>query len=115
TNRACDIIGLGLQPAVATDFGYRQHDLLRRTEAFMRDYYMHSRNIFLLTNVLADRMALKPSRSSRLGTLLRRARKAEEIDGFLIRDGMISASEPGIFKQDPLRLIRLFRLAQQRD
>jgi [protein-PII] uridylyltransferase len=115
TNRACDVIGIGLQPQIATEFGYRHHDLLRRTEAFMRDYYMHSRNIFLLTNVLADRLALKPSRPSRLGTLLRRARKAEEIDGFLIRDGMISASEPGIFKQDPLRLIRLFRHAQQRD
>ena len=115
TNRACDIIGIGLQPQIATEFGYRHHDLLRRTEAFMRDYYMHSRNIFLLTNALADRMALKPSRLSRLGTLLRRARKPEEIDGFLIRDGMISASEPSIFKQDPLRLIRVFRHAQQRD
>jgi len=115
TNRACDAIGIGLQPQIATEFGYRHHDLLRRTEAFMRDYYMHSRNIFLLTNALADRMALKPSRPSRLNALLRRTRKAEEIDGFLIRDGMISASEPAIFRRDPLRLIRLFRHAQQRD
>ncbi|HXI84042.1 MAG TPA: [protein-PII] uridylyltransferase [Verrucomicrobiae bacterium] len=116
TNRACDVIGLGLQPQIASEFGYRQHDLLRRTEAFMRDYYMHSRNIFLLTNALADRMALKPSKPSRLGTLLgRRPRKAEAIDGFLIRDGLISASEPTIFKQDPLRLMRVFRYVQQRE
>ena len=116
TNRACDVIGIGLQPQIATEFGYRQHDLLRRTEAFMRDYYMHSRNVFLLTNALADRLALKPSKPSRLGALLgRRSPKAEEIDGFVIRDGMISASAPGIFKQDPLRLIRLFRHAQQRE
>src|SRR6266478_75566 len=117
TNRACDVIGLGLQPQLATEFGYRHHDLLRRTEAFMRDYYMHSRNIFLLTNALADRLALKPpSKPSRLDTLLgRRSRKAEAIDGFLIRDGLISASEPTIFKQDPLRLMRVFRYLQQRD
>ena len=116
TNRACDVIGLGLQPQLATEFGYRQHDLLRRTEAFMRDYYMHSRNIFLLTNALADRLALKPSRPSRLNTLLgRRSRKEEAIDGFLIRDGLISASEPTIFKQDPLRLMRVFRYVQQHD
>ncbi len=116
TNRACDVIGLGLQPQIATEFGYRQHDLLRRTEAFMRDYYMHSRNIFLLTNALADRLALKPSKPSRLGTLLgRRSHKEEAIDGFLIRDGLISASEPTIFKQDPLRLMRVFRYVQQRD
>ena len=116
TNRACDVIGLGLQPPLAAEFGYRQHDQLRRIEAFMRDYYMHSRNIFLLTNALADRLALKPAKTSRLDTLLgRRSRKAEAIDGFLIRDGLISASEPTIFKQDPLRLIRVFRYVQQRE
>ena len=116
TNRACDVIGIGLQPQIATEFGYRQHDLLRRTEAFMRDYYVHSRNVFLLTSALAERMALKPPKSSRLGSLLgRRSRKEEEIDGFIVRDGMISASAPTIFKQDPLRLIRLFRYAQQRE
>jgi [protein-PII] uridylyltransferase len=116
TNRACDVIGLGLQPQIATEFDYRQHDMLRRIEAFMRDYYMHSRNIFLLTNALADRLALKPSKASRLDTLLRRrSRKAEAIDGFLIRDGLISASEPTIFKQDPLRLMRVFRYVQQRE
>jgi [protein-PII] uridylyltransferase len=115
TNRACDVIGLGLQPQIASEFGYRQHDLLRRTEAFMRDYYMHSRNVFLLTNALADRMALKPSKPSRFSTLLRRSHKQEGVDGFVIRDGMISASEPAIFRQDPLRLIRLFHYVQQHD
>lgn len=116
TNRACDVIGIGLQPQIAAEFDYRQHDLLRRIEAFMRDYYMHSRNIFLLTGTLAERLALKPSKPSRLGSLLgRRSHKEEEIDGFIIRDGLISASAPTIFKQEPLRLIRLFRHAQQRE
>jgi [protein-PII] uridylyltransferase len=116
TNRACDVIGIGLQPQIATEFGYRQHDLLRRTEAFMRDYYLHSRNIFLLTGALAERMALKPPKSSRLGSLLgRRSRQEEPVDGFIVRDGMIFAKAPAIFKQDPLRLIRLFRYAQQRE
>jgi [protein-PII] uridylyltransferase len=115
TNRSCDVIGLGLQPQIATEFGYRHRDLLRRTEAFMRDYYTHSRNIFLLTNALADRMALKPAKSSRFSSLLRRSRKTEEIDGFLLRDGLISAATPSIFKQDPLRLIRVFHYVQQRD
>jgi [protein-PII] uridylyltransferase len=115
TNRPCDVIGIGLQPQIATEFGYRHHDMLRRTEAFMRDYYTHSRNIFLLTNALAERMALKPPRLSRLGALLgRRARKEESFDGFVLRDGLIAASSPAIFKQDPLRLVRVFLHAQQR-
>jgi [protein-PII] uridylyltransferase len=115
TNRACDVIGIGLQPQIAIEFGYRRHDLLRRTETFMRDYYTHSRNIFLLTNALAGRMALQPAKSSRFSSMLRRSRKPEELDGFLLRDGMISAGAPTIFKQDPLRLIRVFHYVQQRD
>ncbi len=116
TSRSCDVIGLGLQVEIANEFDYRQHDLLRRTEAFMRDYYMHSRNIFLLTNALAERMALTKSRkTARLVAFIgRRMRKEEALDGFLFRDGVISASGPGIFKEDPQRLIRVFLHAQQR-
>jgi [protein-PII] uridylyltransferase len=116
THRACEVIGIGLQPQLATEFGYRHHDLLRRTEAFMRDYYMHSRNIFLLTNTLAERMALRPPKPSRLGALLgRRGRREETFDGFVLRDGMISAASPATFRAEPARLMRVFLYAQQRD
>jgi [protein-PII] uridylyltransferase len=115
TNRPCETIGIGLQPQIAAEFGYRQHDLLRRTEAFMRDYYMHSRNVFLLTNALAERMAIKPPKTSRLGALLgRRARKEEQVDGFVIRNGLISAATQYVFKEAPQRLLRVFLHAQQR-
>ncbi len=108
SRRANDVIHLNLQPKLADEFGYRQHNLLRRTEAFMRDYYMHSRNIFLLTNTLAERLALRPR------GLLSRRRKTEAFDGFLLRDGQIEVSSPGVFREDPLRLLRVFHHAQQR-
>jgi len=114
TDRPCDTIGLGLQLQLADEFGYRHHDILRRTEAFMRDYYTHARNIFLLTNTLAERMAIKPARFGKLASLLRRGRKDETLDGFVFRDGLIGATSPGIFREDPLRLMRVFRYAQQR-
>jgi len=112
--RACDTINLNLQPQVAEEFGYRHRDVLRRTEAFMRDYYTHSRDIFLLTNALAERMALtEPSRLSAL--LDRRARKTEEFDGFILRNGILNAGSRGIFKEDRHRLLRVFLHAQQRN
>jgi len=115
TNRACDVIAIGLQPYIATEFGYRQHDMLRRTEAFMRDYFTASRTIFLLTNSLAERMAIKPPKVSRLSALFgRRLRKPEEFDGFVLRDGFIEAGNPAVFRVDPQRLIRVFLHAQQR-
>ena len=114
TDRPCDTIGLGLQLQLADAFGYRHHDVLRRVEAFMRDYYTHARNIFLLTNSLAERMAIRPARFGKLGSLLRRGRKEETVDGFVFRDGIIEAEAPGVFREDPLRLLRVFRYAQQR-
>jgi [protein-PII] uridylyltransferase len=115
TQRPCDVLALGIQPRVADDLGYRHHDLLRRTEAFMRDYYRHARNIYLLTNALAERLALRPARLSRLTALLPgRAKKTEPQDGFLFQDGWIRAASPDVFKTEPLRLLRVFRHMQQR-
>lgn len=113
SHRANDVIHLALQPKLADEFGYRQHDLLRRTEAFMRDYYTHARNIFLLTNTLAERLALRPPRTG-LGRLLNRQPRTETFDAFVQRDGVIAASSPSVFRDDPLRLLRLFHHAQQR-
>jgi len=110
SNRANDVIHLGLQPQLADEFGYRQHSVLRRTEAFMRDYYMHARTIFLLTNTLAERLALRPARASLFG----RRPKTESFDGFVQRDGVIAAGRPGVFREDPVRLLRVFLHAQQR-
>ena len=116
TGRATEVIGLGLQPQLASEFGYRHHDLLRRMEAFMRDYYTQARHIFLLTNELAERLALKPAKTRRLSALLgRKKAQPELLDGFVVGDGLIGASEPGIFRQDPLRLMRVVLHAQQRD
>ena len=114
TDRPCDSIALGLQLQLADEFGYRHHDVLRRVEAFMRDYYTHARNIFLLTNTLAERMAIKPARFAKLTALLRRGRKEVTCDGFVFQDDFIDAASPAIFREDPQRLLRVFRYAQQR-
>jgi [protein-PII] uridylyltransferase len=115
TERATDVISLNLQPQVAADCGYRQHDVLRRTEEFMRAYYTHARHIFLLTNALMKRMALTTEKPSRLTALLRKKQKREELDGFVLTGSVIAASSPAVFRQQPLRLLRVFVLAQQRD
>lgn len=113
--RAADTITLALQPQVATALGYRQHDLLRRTEAFMRDYYTHSRTVFLLTNTLAERLALRPPRFPKLEAWWGRGRKPETLDGFIITGNVLSASAPVVWAADPLRLLRVFLHLQQRN
>jgi hypothetical protein len=53
TGKATDQLTLQLQGVVATAFAYPQRDILRSTEAFMRDYYRHTRH-HLSAHHLAD-------------------------------------------------------------
>ena len=56
--RAVDVLSKNLQPAVAHNLGYRERSPSKRIEEFMRDVYVHSRNIYLLTTQRLRRDAL---------------------------------------------------------
>lgn len=118
TNRATDVLTKSIQPAIAWNLGYKERSPSLRIEAFMRDVYRHLRNIYLITRTLEQRMALFPQeeRLVFLRRLIPGARKAspEEVDGFRFVDGEIHADSPRVFREQPRRLIRVFRHAQQR-
>ncbi len=118
TNRPQEVLGKNLQPAVASNLGYPERSPSLRIEKFMRDLYTHTRNIYLITRTLEQRMALLPpeiTRLARLRNLLPRRRKVEEpVDGFLFTDGEIRAASNRIFRDSPRRLMRVFLHSQQR-
>jgi [protein-PII] uridylyltransferase len=92
--------------------------LSKRIENFMRDVYTHSRNIFLITRTLEERLALLPEPASKLS--LRawfpggRKPAAEPFDGFKFVDGEIHATSNRVFRDQPRRLMRVFLYSQQR-
>jgi [protein-PII] uridylyltransferase len=124
TNRATEVLGKNLQPAVALNLGYRERSPSKRIEGFMRDVYRHSRNIYLITRTLEQRLALLPPPRSlvslalpgRLTALLPRRHKPanEPVDGFKFADGEIRATSNRVFRDQPRRLMRVFLYAQQR-
>jgi len=119
TNRAQEVLGKNLQPAVASNLGYAERSPSKRIERFMRDLYVHMRNVFLITRTLEQRLALlppTPGRLARLRFLLprRKAVLPEPVDGLLFIDGEIHAASKRIFRDSPRRLMRVFLHAQQR-
>jgi len=85
----------------------------------MREVYTHSRNIYLITRTLEQRMALAPQPQSRLSlrALLPKARRvvtSEPVDGLKFIAGEIHATSNRIFRDQPRRLMRVFLHAQQR-
>jgi [protein-PII] uridylyltransferase len=123
-NRPMDVLSKNLQPAVAFNLGYRERSPSKRIEDFMRDVYTHSRNIYLITRTLEQRLALLPqerrlsgfSLPGRISGLLHGGRKpvAEPVDGFKFIDGEIHAASSRVFRDHPRRLMRVFLYAQQR-
>jgi [protein-PII] uridylyltransferase len=118
TKKATDQLTLQLQGVVATAFAYPQRDILRSTEAFMRDYYRHTRHLYQHTTSLME--AFQIEQDSRAETGIRsfltfRKKNREEFDGFIARDGRLFPANQEVFKEDLSRLMRLFQHCQVRN
>lgn len=118
TNRAGDVLSKSVQPAVAHNLGYPDRSPSRRLEQFMRDYYLHARNIDMITRTVERRLALlpKPVRMPFFKKFLPGRRKPPdpEVDGFRLVEGELRHLSPRVFREDPSRLMRVFLYAQQR-
>jgi [protein-PII] uridylyltransferase len=117
TGRAVDVLTKSVQPAVANHLGYTDRSASKRLEQFMGDYYTHSRNIFLITRTVEQRLALLP-KTKRLPDFRRMLPfgkpKEQVVDGFRFAEGEIRVSNARVFRDKPERLMRVFLYAQQR-
>jgi len=117
--RATDTLSLDRQPTIAKNLGYEQEDIFERVEAFMRDYYAHAKNIIRTASIVEDRIVRRnmPIRSDRFRLCdvieSRRHHPVRHIDGFHLMEGILTPENENVFQEDPLRLIRIFRIAQQ--
>jgi [protein-PII] uridylyltransferase len=116
SKRATDLLDIEKQPKIAWGIGYQQRPIFPRVEAFMRDYYKATYKIYHLSTYLEKRMSLNAQTSVSFQSVLasRRLGKIERFDGFMIQGESLMAESPTVFKEDPLRLIRLFRHLQSR-
>ena len=116
--RPTDKLDLEQQPVVAQYLHYPQKDIFARVEAFMQDYYKAARTIFHTSEMLKERLALSSTNGD--GKIsFREALRAHQhlpvkrVDGFALYNKVFSTESDKVFKEDPLRLIRIFRLLQQ--
>ncbi|MBX3734726.1 MAG: [protein-PII] uridylyltransferase [Verrucomicrobiae bacterium] len=112
-----DVLTAAVKPAVASGLGYTERSARLRVEHFMRDYYTHARNVYLITRMLEQRLALVPSPARGLRAWWgRRAAvpAALELDGFRIVGQQLNAPSRTIFRDDPNRIIRAFLYLQRR-
>jgi len=112
--RSGDILTLRLQGQIADNFHYQHRTILRRMEAFMRDYYEQTSLLYNLGNTLCNRLCGTNRAGRELWSFLPfQSTHREEIDGFALENGVIEAASNTTFSDEPLRLVRVFLLAQQ--
>lgn len=117
--RPTDKLDLEQQPTIAEYLNYPQEDIFGRVEAFMKDYYTAARTIYQSSEILKERMALEASAGSKGRISFREALRAHQhlpikkMEGFQLQEKVLSVDNPKVFQDDPVRLIRIFRLAQQ--
>jgi [protein-PII] uridylyltransferase len=106
-----------MQAEVARQLGYRHKTPVAQSEAFMKDYYEHTRNIFRITERLTERFATGTAMTTHrlFFPLLPRHRQREESFGdFFSRGGQLHVRDPQLFNREPEQLMKAFEHAQER-
>jgi len=101
------------QREIAARMNYADRPGKSPVERFMRHYFLHAKTVGDLTGVflshLDDKFAKKGSRFG-LPTIRRRPRKLE---GFVLDRGRLALPSEEFFREEPLRLLLLFALADR--
>jgi [protein-PII] uridylyltransferase len=120
TGRPEERLTFDLQPEIARRMGYGDRGDAPAVERFMRRYFLIAKDVGVLTRVFAakleaEQIKQKPLGLSRLIPGRGRVKKKKLDPGFHEEGGRLSIEGPEIFAADPINLLRLFRLADQRD
>ena len=120
TGRAEERLSFDLQRDIAIRLGYTSHPGMQDVERFMKHYFLVAKDVGDLTAILCakleDQQAKPAPVLSRMMARLRpgiNRRRVPDSDDFLIDHNRINLAAPDVFRQDPVNLIRIFRLAQK--
>jgi [protein-PII] uridylyltransferase len=121
TGRPEERLAFDLQPEIARRMGYGDRGDAPAVERFMRRYFLIAKEVGVLTRVLAakleaERIKTTPKGLSRiLPNRSRVKRKPLDVPGFHEEGGRLNVDGIETFERDPVNLMRLFRLADQRN
>lgn len=110
TGRSEDRLTFDLQPRIAERVGYTDHAGGSAVERFMKHYFLTAKDVGDLTRIFAAVLEEKERRKPffRLPSALRR----KTMEGFVVEGGRITVQSDNAFQQDPVKLIRIFHVAQ---
>ena len=117
TGRATDILHINLQEEIAKRLDYSSENGQLRSEALMRNYYEHTRNIFRVTERITEQFVsgyvTSKTRSLFSFLPLMRTDKTPVGDFFFVRSKQLHPARRDLFR-NPEQMMQAFRFAQER-
>jgi [protein-PII] uridylyltransferase len=121
TGRPEERLTFDLQPEMARRMGYHDRGDTQAVERFMRRYFLIAKEVGALTRAFsaqleADHFKKEPKGLSRfLPGGGKPKKKALDVPGFLEEGGRLNVDGMAVFEKDPVDLIRLFKVADERN
>ncbi|KLE34166.1 [protein-PII] uridylyltransferase [Aurantiacibacter luteus] len=113
--RGEDRLTFDLQREVAARMNYADRPGKSAVERFMQMYFLQARHVGHLTGVFLAHLEDETTKRGVLAGFVDTVRKgrARTVDGFVVHGGQIAAPSDDWFRQDPLRLIGIFAIAER--
>lgn len=114
--RAEERLGFDVQRDMARRMGYGEDANNHAIEAFMRDYFLTAKDVGDLTRIICSVLEEQNRKSAPgIGRIFSGfSRKQSPAPGFVIEAGRLNIEDEGVFTRDPVNLLRLFHIADER-
>jgi [protein-PII] uridylyltransferase len=117
TGKAEERLSFDIQREIAERLHYNAHPGLSAVERFMKHYFWIAKNVGDLTRILCSALEEQqakdaPGLTNVISRFANRPRKIAGSPQFVEDRGRIALSEPDVFKEDPVNLIRMFHVAE---
>ena len=111
--RAEERLTFDLQQAIAPVMGYKTHGGLSDVERLMKHYFLVAKDVGSLTRIFCAALEMEHKRGSRFR--LKALGRSRRVGGFLVEGDRVTVKDSADFKAEPVKLLRLFQVAQSHD
>ncbi|MBA2430816.1 MAG: [protein-PII] uridylyltransferase [Chthoniobacterales bacterium] len=111
--RATDVLHLNFQDEIAKRLGYANRRGQLRSEALMKDYYGHTRNIFRVTERITEQFANATAAKASTSRSTAQEEETKDFGAFSSRQRRLYAKSNEVFRREPELMMRVFQIAQE--
>ena len=106
-------LSFDMQRVVAARMGYADRGGLRSVERFMKHYFLIAKEVGDLSAIVSAALEAREAKPKAIldrvvGRFRRRTRPLDGSKDFVVQSGRITTAGPGVFKHDPVNLLRLY-------